>query len=56
MTRKAPGNAEIHKAADVIRVGDAERYRRLVGSGPASDVEDEPQIGDLNVPRCVAVA
>ena len=30
-------NAEIHKTVDVIRVGDAERYRRLTGgsaSGP----------------------
>src|SRR5579864_2008666 len=43
-------NAHIHKAIDVIRVGDAECYRRLVGSGPASDVEDKPRIGDLNIP------
>jgi hypothetical protein len=27
-------NAEIHKAVDVVRVGDAERYRRLIGRGP----------------------
>src|SRR5580700_10580543 len=45
-------NADIHKAADLIRVGgDAERYRRLVRGGPATDVDDEPRVRDLNVPR-----
>ena len=28
-------NAEIHKAVDVIRVGDAERHRRLIRGRPA---------------------
>ena len=27
-------NADIHKAVDLIRIGNAERYRRLVGVGP----------------------
>ena len=41
----------------LIRVGDAEGYRRLVGGRPASDVDEEPRIRDLNVPRrAVAVA
>ena len=31
-------NTEIHKAVDVIRVGDAERYRRLIRGGPAPNV------------------
>src|ERR1700685_1255776 len=50
--------AEIHKAADLIRVGeDANRYRRLVGGRPAPDVDKEPRIRDLNVPRrALAVA
>ena len=50
-------NAEIHKAIDVIRVGDAERYRRLVGGRPAPDVDKEPGVRDLNVGgRAFAVA
>src|SRR5580700_11689110 len=51
-------NADIHKAADLIRVGgDAERYCRLVRGGPAPDVDDEPRIRDLNVPgRTLAIA
>src|SRR5690348_13564222 len=48
-------NAEIHKAVDVIRVGDAESYRRLIRSRPASNVQNHPDIRKLNVPRCVAV-
>src|SRR5579863_6971423 len=49
------GNADIHKAADFIRVGeDAERYRRLVGGRTSPDVDDEPRICDLNVPRRAA--
>ena len=45
-------NADIHKAADLIRVGeDAERYRRLIGGRSATDVDNEPRIRDLNVPR-----
>src|SRR6202140_2482219 len=32
-------NADIHKAVDLIGVGDAERYRRLVGCRPAPDVD-----------------
>src|SRR5580658_9916540 len=51
-------DAEIHEAADLIRVGeDAERYRRLVGGRPAPDIDKEPRIRDLNVPRsALAVA
>jgi hypothetical protein len=44
-------NAKIHKAVDVIRVEDAQRYRRLVRGGPASDVDNQPSIRDLNAPR-----
>jgi hypothetical protein len=45
-------NADIQEAADLIRVGrDVERYRRLVWGGPAPDVDNEPGIRDLNVPR-----
>ncbi len=44
------------KAADVVRVGDAERYRRLVGGRPAADVQNHPYIRELKVPRRVAVA
>jgi hypothetical protein len=44
-------NANIHKAADFIGVGeDIQRYRRLVRGGSAPDVYDEPGIRDLNVP------
>ena len=50
--------ADIQEAADLIRVGgDAERYRRLVRSGPTPDVDNQPRIRDLNVPgRTLAVA
>src|SRR5207247_74025 len=55
-------NADIHTAADLMRVGeDAKRYRRLVGGRPggrpAPNVDKEPSIRDLNVPRrALAVA
>src|SRR5215472_10132931 len=48
-------NAEIHKAVDVIRVGDAERYRRLIGSRPAPDVYNHPEIRELKVTRRIAI-
>src|SRR5689334_12124727 len=48
-------NAEIHKAVDVIRVGDAERYRRLIRGRAASNVQNHPDIRKLKVPRRVAV-
>src|SRR6202162_3540924 len=48
-------NAEIHKAVDVIRVGDAERYRRLIGGRPAPYVQNHPDIRKLKVRRRVAV-
>ena len=35
VTRVNIRNSEIHKAVDVIRVGEAERYRRLVRGRPA---------------------
>ena len=47
-------NAEIHKAADVIRVGDTERYRRLI-RGPAPNVQNHPDIRMLKARRRVAV-
>src|SRR5580692_2264679 len=49
-------NAEIHKAVDVIRVGDAERHRRLIRGRPAPNVENHPDIRKLKVRRSVAVA
>src|ERR1700689_802341 len=49
-------HAEIHKAGDVIRGGDAERYRRLIRGRPASDVQNHPDIRELKVSRRVAVA
>src|SRR5208283_5436480 len=48
-------NPEIHKAVDVIRVGDAERYRRLIGGRAASNVQDHPDIRKQKVRRRVAV-
>src|ERR1700724_853725 len=48
-------NAEIHKAVDVIRVGDAERYRRLIRGRPAPDVQNHPDIRKLKVRRRVPV-
>src|ERR1700728_5067960 len=48
-------NPEIHKAVDVIRVGDAERYRRLIRGRPASNVQNHPKIRKLKVRRSVAV-
>jgi hypothetical protein len=51
------GDADVHEAADLIRVGDAERYRRLLGCRPAPDVDDKPHIRDLDVSwQAVAVA
>src|ERR1700719_2473437 len=55
MARLNIRNAKIHKAVDVIRVGDAERYRRLIRSRPASNVQNHPDICKLKVPRRVAV-
>ena len=51
-------NADIHEAADLVGVGEnAERYRRLVRGWAASDVDNEPRICDLDVPRsALAVA
>jgi hypothetical protein len=50
-------NAEIHEAVDVLRVGDAERYRRIVRGGSAPDVDEEPSIRNLNVRgRAFAIA
>src|SRR6202021_1295028 len=48
-------NAEIHKAVDVVRVGDTERYRRLIRGRPAPNVQNHPDIRKLKVPRRVAV-
>ena len=49
-------NTEIHEAVDVIRVGSAERYCRLVRSRAAPNVQNHPDIRKLKVPRRVAVA
>src|SRR5208283_4623949 len=48
-------NPKIHKAVDVIRVGDAERYRRLIRGRPASYVQNHPDIRKLKVRRRVPV-
>src|ERR1700720_1252902 len=48
-------NAEIHKAVDVIRVGDAECYRRLIRGRPAPYVQNHPDIRKLKIRRRVAV-
>src|SRR5215467_1001181 len=55
MARVNIRNAEIHKAVDVIRIGDAERYRRLVRSGPTPNVQNHPEIRKLKVRGCVVV-
>src|SRR5690242_13978706 len=55
ITRSNICNAEIHKAVDMIRVGNAERYRRLIRCRPASNVQNHPDIRKLKVPRRVAV-
>src|ERR1700736_2813927 len=48
-------NAEIHKAVDVIWVGDAERNHRLIRGRPAPNVQNHPDIRELKVRRRVAV-
>jgi hypothetical protein len=40
----------------VIRVGDAERYRRLIRGRAAADVQNHPDVRKLKVPWRVAVA
>src|SRR5271165_4084778 len=45
----------MHKAADCIGVGgDAERHRRFLGCRTAPDVDNEPRVRDLDVPRRAA--
>jgi len=48
-------DAEVHKAVDVIRVGDTERYRRLVWGRPSPNVQNHPDIRKQKVRRRVAV-
>jgi len=48
-------NADVQKAVDVIRVGDAERYRRLIRGRAAPNVQNHPDVRKLKVPRRVAV-
>src|SRR5258707_7019117 len=48
-------NPKIHKAVGVVRVGDAERYRRLIRGRPTSNIQNHPNIRKLKVPRRVAV-
>jgi hypothetical protein len=40
----------------VIRVGDAERYHRLIRGRPAPNVQNHPDVRKLKIPRRVAVA
>src|SRR5271156_5558126 len=48
-------NADIHKAADRSGIGgDAERYRWFVGCRTTPDVDNEPRVRDLDVPRRAA--
>jgi len=49
-------DTEVQKAAEEIRVGNAERYRRLVLCRAASYVHNHPDIRELKVPGRVAVA
>ena len=44
-------NTNIHKAVDLVRVGDAQRYCRLVRGRAASDVDKEPRIRELKITR-----
>src|SRR5579863_296062 len=55
MARLNIRNAEIHKAVDVIRVGGAQRYGRLIRGRAASNVQNHPDIRKLKVPRRVAI-
>ena len=48
-------NADIHEAVDVIRVGDTQRYRRLVWGRPTPNVQNHPDIRKLKVRGRVAV-
>src|SRR5271163_1795164 len=46
------GNADIHEAADCIGVGrDAERDRWFVGRRTTPDIDNEPGVPNLEVPR-----
>ena len=56
ITRLNIRNPEIQKAVDVIRVGNAERYRRLIRCRATPYVHNHPDIRELKVPRRVAVA
>src|ERR1700723_3068528 len=51
-------NADMHKAADWVRIGgNTERYRWFCGCRAAPDVDNEPHVSDLDVPgRAAAVA
>src|SRR5215831_15973507 len=46
---------EVHEAVEVIRVGDAQRDRRLVRRRAAANVDDHPDVRKLKVPRRIAV-
>src|SRR5208282_1215109 len=48
-------HADVQKAVDVIRVGDAERYRRLIRGRAAPNVQNHPDVRKLKVPRRIAV-
>jgi hypothetical protein len=50
------GNAEIHETVDVIRVGGAERYGRLVWGWAASYVQDHPDVRELKIRGRIAVS
>src|ERR1700691_3272772 len=49
------GNADVQKAVDVIRVGDAERDRRFIRGRSAPNVQNHPDVRKLKIPRRVAV-
>ena len=50
-------DANIHKAVNLIRVRNGERYGWLVGGRSAPDVDQKPRIRDLNVRgRAFAIA
>src|SRR6202161_3366317 len=48
-------NADIQKTVDVVRVGNAERYRRLVRCWSTPNVQNHPDIRELKVAGRIAV-
>src|SRR5215472_15659609 len=50
------GDPDIQEAVEMIGIGDAEGHRWLVGRPAAADVDDHPDVGELEVPGRIAVA